>query len=1211
MRTQDAHDARSQLSGGFFASFSVLLQRCVRNLAIHGGGHAASLNMDRPVTAADLETAIEAQYGAPGPQQAAAVAFLVALSDAATPSFAALLASTTSPAVAFYAANALYSRLLSRKALSAPELAALEGALWGALTSALGTPPVRVLSLPTLRRVCLGIAAGALRNPSPDSLPALLQRVADLAATTAVGMEAALSAGSWNDPRATPCQRVLAVCDILKYLAEEGEQAGWAGADGEVYASDTAGQRIVETLLSSAPRVLGMLGSVLEGLCRSSGGCGLTSGGDGTWACGPTPSAVGAAVLTALFQATGPWLQFGTTLGELASLSPSLLAAPLTAVTQLRGVEGATIVTEASRMLVTAAGVQREPREPWRDAVLARIMRALVEGKVVTAARAAAGEWDALRGVASLLVALCENEPDWFLEDAAARFPPPARLILSCCPRLARVASATVPVGDAPLAIDGVHVGTGVLLADLVLDFASLPNLDVAGLCVDALAVVRTCPMAERHPYLRRTVSADLLAVLATQVCLTRPTPLWGSAVFAPGLAEGGVAGAWGAWPAGRDGYEAALSFRADSSPLVDAVDDCASVLRARFVTGLLDWLRDYLTCCGSDSSAANLGLEAVLLCLHHGRRSVSDLLGDEDCDPDGSGAEGVAAVVLAVCGGDPLASPLALTACRWLKCVVGWEAVAPPPQGLPPPPSIRYRSGPPFSPPHPPGVEGGFGLIAPRALLESVARYLIAALRGGATLTGPGATQLGVDSLARLGQLVSGRLESGQHTSDEEGEGISEEDRSLSDVAGETLSKVLGVLAPVSAGDSGSAIVEGVASALLAAVDARDPPTLLADTHADLLLMLAALSRARYPAGSPALAAALTSQLLPVGTRLAGVCAALGGAPSPPQLLTFTRCCYILCRALADAVGRGEEAVYTPVLDAVWPLLDAAVPRIHASAECIAAALALYRVGGGACGGLTGARLLPLLSNCAALFDAHLYDSPLRLVRETVAAIRPDRLPLPPAEFTSALSTLTRAFSARLVGAGSDPALGDSLAEYFGLLEELLNVCPEAVAACLPSAISLLPVSVATWHRPAAKAGASFLWALNRGDLARAPGWTSGVDAALDAVLPGLVARLLVLLGGDAASVVAAVVADMVHTLLERGGARRGRDVIAAVAAEGTGPLRLLGVDGATRVAQKMLQLSCTPGGGARHKGLCLEVSAVLRGTLEVQMLETRLSES
>jgi hypothetical protein len=655
-----------------------------------------------PLSAAavEVERAIRVMYGeggtsAPGAQQAA-LAWLVAFadSDAAWGVFPELVAGSASPAVQYYAANGVYTKVLRGWAALPPgRRAQVGGFLWSALgagaSSSSSATAAAALATPALRRLCLALASATAQSRAPSDVAAYLQR-----AVAPLGELVAANGGA-GAPSACVA---LACLELLRCLPEAVADDATRGIGRR--GADDAAAAVAAALRSSSDGVL----RALQGVIADAGSPLRLAGASAVVTASSTvvhdcrAAALGAAQLWLALSLCGP----GALLTRYGPLAAALLEAATSPSSTPVAAEAAADALAAAFDNASAAAARRRRGRGGIDGVDAAFLASLEEDE-------AEGRADATAAVATALIAAVPQLQAWAAAGNTARLLPAARLaslVTSLEPDVewwaGRGAAAPVelpagapPVdlrrfpyvsacldhgsgsGSAPPTIDGAPVGVGVLFADTLLQLAAVEgDPAVASSAAAGFYAVKFLPPPAVHPFLRWHAYAALVRVLTGQ-CLY---PLPPTTTTTPAAA---------AQPGTRRVTDphTVLAFRdgRHGSTLHEALGDCVAVLGcAGYLGAVTAWLRELQQQTAQPGASTRFtaparALEAALLVTSS--RAVAGPILDgllrppqsEDEAAAASAAEGAAtslltALVAAAAAQPPDAHPeLLATGCAWV----------------------------------------------------------------------------------------------------------------------------------------------------------------------------------------------------------------------------------------------------------------------------------------------------------------------------------------------------------------------------------------------------------------------------------------------------------------------------------------------------------------------------------------------------------------
>ena len=856
------------------------------------------------VSPAELEHLVLLMYGgvAPqpgGPTQQQALAWLLTFADAPAAWHACLgLLASPHPSVQYYAANGVYVRVCrSTASLSDADRVEVHRTLWAALE--LRGP---LLSPLAAKRLCLAIATAAVLDRRSGGVAALVQRcVASAASPTA------------------PTQLYF---DILSAVVDEADDKPLSrDRAADVKAQLRGCTQPVLALCEQQLRVL--LGSLSNRQHEGEGGQDLP----------PTLTlSVSASLATA-----ERWLSFGVPLGVLATTHPHLLDGALTV---LLAVPHAGMAGAAASLLESAVAAAAGPhREPERDAAVGLLVTRLVGGAPYLQAAMEAARWDLVRPIALVVSAVGCAEERWYVGLHAADPPPSsftAAQLAALFPHVVAAADSPAAAAAAPT-IGGAPVGLGVLFGGLLLQLCAARDRRVSQICLDAFMSVQSLPLGERHPFFCKPVFRALLRVLLRQC-----------------VREGAAGG----------DADAVDDYRASHSPLLDALYDCFSALKGEFVGVLLGCVPPPRPggVRGPEHWAA---VEAVLFALTTQHSEMSDLLEDEG-GGDGDAEESIVSLLL-LCTGHlgedgaalgqqqamPPIPPLMATACAWIGGLHRWLA------GLNASTTLRFATGPPFSPPPPPShlpvVDASFGTVPASLLLGSVLTFLAQAVVSGAAGGGRGggdgdAAALAVRAAAHVAGIELSRAASSQQggggagggggggggVDDEEEEGGSAiEAAGRGGVAGAAASALLRICRGSGAAVASSASITSLSGVLASASVAGLGVAPAADVVQALLHLVAALPPtelgAAAAASSPTRDQALHYVMEPVLAGLeSAAAAAVTTSSSLPALttagVTVARHCALLITALRSPAMESPR----------WDVAAAAAANSSLSSESV-----------------------------------------------------------------------------------------------------------------------------------------------------------------------------------------------------------------------------------------------------------------------------------
>jgi hypothetical protein len=1061
--------------------------------------------------------------------------------------------------------------------LSAEHRAGVLAHLWATLAAA----PCNA-SVPTLRRLCLALAAATVMTPG--ACANYLTRVTSSAAEAlgSSGQAVASASAPGNAPTSTVevVWPLLVAAELLRALPEEAAAIHMSHDKVKAVRHDMqAGLAVVlqvlEALVATPASAVGIATAAAAAVQPAAS----------TPGSGP---ALTLQALTSAFVCVHNWSDLGCTAGLLARERPHLLHAMLSALT---GVPNASVTNAAAAAVehVFRAG-DGSAREAGRDEATHAAVGALVGGVHFIASTQAAGQCDLLRSFAVAAAAVGEVEFAWWSGPGASA-PLPAHVSV----QLSSFPHAMAAADEASAATIGQEaIGAGVLFGDLLLQCCGVSDRTVAEIGLETFVCVQTTHSMKRHPYFRAPIYRQLLHVLARQ-CMYPQT----------GYGSGGGAA--------LDDF---LAYRSGRSPVVDALGECFGVLRAEYATVLGAFLATQAA--GADWRP----LESALFCMRRVAPDVVDLLEEGDAGAqavDSSLEETVVSLLLAATSlpAAQLAPEVTVSACRLLVGLRLWVS------GVDLHGTLRYTPLPLVGQQAPhigtgvdSRVDASFATLPCLQFVQALFTHLSRALQETSRAPGHAAPPT-ADTLATARAVAgtSARQPEGDDDDDGEDGGPAQAESGAaasSSVAASAALALSRLLIALRARIASEALVRSIADALEAAV-AASPPLPLAHRARTL----EALTMMTLQLQSDERDVCLHYVARPALSRLQGACACLpsDGAPVPPAVELQLACEVALltvilrCGQADTSPDGGAPSPLEFVMQAAWPFADVAVRRCHERGDTVACVTSLLQESVRVCPSLAAARFSDVCSLAAQLYDAHLYPSALALVESVVLALQAQALraqdasqgrdplgdswqlaagahsvPLAGLGRASSLSSISstegaaatlapdaaaacaavldsvsvttaRACSAQSPSGGTMLANHpDAAVQYYKLCGTVLGACPEAVLSTGSLAVSLqvLGPALQSFNAPVAKAAASFVIRLlvpagSTAVAALQPNVDACIAAHGDALVRGLVGALV----HDSASAMSQHLVLMLQACMRVYGGRGMPEMIAAAVEE------------------------------------------------------------
>lgn len=1032
--------------------------------------------------ASSVQAAVLSMYGlTPGPPEAQqeAIRWLLGFEgSAAALAVQPLLLSSSVQQVRFYAANGLYTQVRSNWHLVGPEQCVqVTDNMW----SALATGPT---DMDAKRRLCLALAAAAVQ--SPGGVPALVARAAQL-------YSAALSAA--DDFVSV---RLYLVCELLRCVAEMNDELQLPGRVREALTHDTR-QALpqVLTLLQMITAVSTSPVSVDAVVCALSAGA--------------SPAQAGCPALATGLSAATSWL--GVACSALDSGVhtgwPGLLQAALVGI----GTHDDAVCTACSEYVSALFDKHSNDVDlSARAAVMVGIGSHLaLAGPNIIASARGARRYASAAAVAKVLSTLFED--GWAFTSGASLAPPPG-VALASFPFLCAALDAPQP--HTGPAVGGEPAGLGLLLGDLLLQAACIPDASVQDATCDSFLAISYVSPGDRHAYFRRRAIFQQILVHA---CMA--------------IGEGG---AWASRDGAGDEQRLELRQKAFTECIGDAVAVCeTSVVHALLpllhgganpspiLVHLLPALPPAVT-----SSSFHARLEAVLYaltsCCAPGRNFVELLVDGDDEERAGTGGsdpathEVIVALLVEVLRQEPAALPpdLACTTCQLLKGLKGWLA------SLPEGGVVRRSRLPPFEVGPIAGCPNeatAFATMPVAELLSMAVLFLCKALQctraviPGLRLLPPASADVCAAYVEGKSVTDGGLAPTEDEAEDDEGGcSVSLQDGVLCIAAASTLASLQ--CEPAFLRLQGGAVLRGVVSAIEAGTQAGLP----LPARATLLERLLFATRVMMPPGegwdafAKLLLGPVLARVVACGSRI--VSTPPGQALAAEDVRVCIEDVTVLGKVMAmtpsDAVvgsappGDGEDGQWLGsggahsaragpsgphilqfVCDAVWGGLDGVVARLHDSPPAVSVLLYFYRQCVRLFPGPASARLPSIISASVQLYSAHLYASATSTVEYALVNLLKGVAGAPPPSTVSAVAGLVAEMTrstAEAVARGGRTVLDapDVLEHFFALLSAVVHTCPTALTAlpegALTATMRLSRAAFGTNSRLAAKRATEFL---------------------------------------------------------------------------------------------------------------------------------------